>query len=386
MQQNKKILIYYSIFNIGGAERSTLKLINKLINLGHNVDLLLITKGGKFEYKINPKVKIYHLRRKAYGHKFKSAKGLKKIKYIFDLIGYLSTLIEQFLKAIFFRFKSYDSIVIGLHGLSPKFCVKNIKAKKYVQWIRNDLKNCDPQKKATNQINKYNKYIDYYLCVSQTSLDSFIELFPSLNKKAVKIYNLLEANNIIELSKQNSKVKFINEIPKSIKLLSVSRLQDKSKGVLRMADALKELISKGFNVQWYLIGEGEDKLKLKKHIQKLELENYMILLGKKDNPYPYFIKADIITVLSYYEGLCGVVNEAKILKKPLIATEFSGINEQIINNENGIIVKNDLESIIKGLEKLLKSNELQKKIAINGMPKSIVNDDAKIINFLNLIS
>ena len=111
----------------------------------------------------------------------------------------------------------------------------------------------------------------------------------------------------------------------------------------------------------------------------------LILLGKKSNPYPFFLQVDLIAVLSYYEGLCGVVNEAKILEKPLIATEFSGINEQINNYVNGIIVQNNHEAIIKEMSSILSNRKFIDKMQLNGLPEEIQNDTLKIKLFKSLL-
>jgi glycosyltransferase involved in cell wall biosynthesis len=109
-----------------------------------------------------------------------------------------------------------------------------------------------------------------------------------------------------------------------------------------------------------------------------DMQNDMVLLGQKSNPYPYFKQADLVAVLSYYEGLCGVVNESKILEKPLVATEFSGIKEQIENTVNGFIFENDFESIVEGMKKVLDSTSNLQATAINGMPNEIINDNYKV--------
>ena len=153
MKKNN-VLIYYSVFNLGGAERSTSKLITKLLDKGFKVEVLLITNGGEFQSEIDARAKVSWLRSGDFGNKYAESKGVKKAFYLFL---YLITRLEAFFKGIFYRFKTYKAVIIGLHGLSPNFCLKNIKADTYIQFIRNDLKNCDQNQKAQNQIKKYEK-------------------------------------------------------------------------------------------------------------------------------------------------------------------------------------------------------------------------------------
>jgi glycosyltransferase involved in cell wall biosynthesis len=288
--------------------------------------------------------------------------------------------LESKLKALLFKFKRYDVVIIGLHGLSPDFCLKSIKSECYVQFLRNDLSECDDEGKAKRNIQKYGAKINYYIAVSQTAKDSFIELFPNLSHKVKKIYNLIEAETIIE--KANKKINsedvelFSNE---DFIILTVCRIQDKSKALFRMADVFKKLTNEiSLKIKWVIIGDGLDIEDLEQHITALDLQDKMMLLGHRNNPYPYFLKTNLVAVLSYYEGLCGVVNEAKVLQRPLIATEFSGIHEQIQHKSNGFVVENNEDSIYNGLKYLLNNRALLDKMSVNNMPQSITNDDYKI--------
>ncbi len=379
MKVKNKILIYYSIFNIGGAERSTLKLVTKLLDQGFDVEVLLITNGGEFQNEIDSRAKVRRLRSGDYGSKYSANKGFKKVLY---LLLYLLTRVESVLKGFLYKLKTYKAVIIGLHGLSPKFCLENIKADTYIQFIRNDLKNCDQNFKAQNQIKKYGHLVDYYVCVSQTALDSFSELFPTLKQKGRKIYNLLQSNVILEKSKKE--VDNFLMSTKSTNILTVCRVQEKSKGVFRMANVLKKLLKLGYNITWYIIGDGVDFNRLKNHLEDLGLQDRMVLLGAKSNPYPYFKEVDLVAVLSYYEGLCGVVNEAKILERPLIATEFSGVREQITDGVNGFIFENSYEAILEGMIKVLDNPTNLNKTAVNGMPKEITDDNYKVEQLIKL--
>jgi glycosyltransferase involved in cell wall biosynthesis len=377
-----KILIYYSIFNVGGAERSTMKLITKLLDKQFEVEVLLITNGGKFQSQIDDRAKVRWLRSGDYGNLYAKNKGLKKVFFLFL---YAITRLEEFFKGFLYRFKTYKVVIIGLHGLSPKFCLTNVKADTYIQFIRNDLKKIgDKTHEIKYQFKKYGHLIDYYVCVSQTTLDSFTYLFPELKQKGIKIYNLLQSNVILEKAKEE--IIDSNWSKKTTNILTVCRIQENSKGIFRMAKVLKELLNLGYNITWYIIGEGHDFENFKKHLKEMKLEKRMILLGGKSNPYPYFKKADLVAVLSYYEGLSGVVNEAKILERPLIATEFSGIREQITEEVNGFIFDNSYDAILQGMIKLLDNPLRLNKTAVNGMPEEITNDKLKIEKLINLIN
>ena len=68
---NKRVLFHYSVFNTGGAERSTSKLMTSLCNRGWDVTLLLNIGGGDFESQVDPRITILHLRDKAFDQLFR---------------------------------------------------------------------------------------------------------------------------------------------------------------------------------------------------------------------------------------------------------------------------------------------------------------------------
>ena len=89
-------------------------------------------------------------------------------------------------------------------------------------------------------------------------------------------------------------------------------------------------------------------------VQDFDLEKYIIFLGKKKNPYPYFKISDYLILTSEYEGFPVVYNEAKILNLPVITTNVSD-SETIIGNNYGIIISKDINDIAKNMDMAIKS-------------------------------
>lgn len=375
---NKRILIHYPIFNIGGAERSTLKLVNKFLEADWHVDVVMTTGGGELENEIDNRANIKYLRNRSAGNRFLKNESLfQKVLALDDLVKYLIYRIQELYRKKNYKNIKYDLAMISLHGLSPDFCLNYVQANTTVQWIRSDLKLCDIEKKAHNHILKYGNRVDHYLCVSNTVHHSFCQLYPDLSSKAFRIYNMLEPEKILEKAEQ-SENPYGDYGSNVLKIVTVCRISDKSKGLLRMVHLLKRLADEHHNVVWFIVGDGPDREKVQEEIVKFDLQGKMILLGMKPNPYPYYKHADISATLSYFEGLCGAVNEAKVLGKPVIATKFSGVEEQIINGVNGLIVNNEMEAIYEGLKELITNESLRLRLTNNYLPPSIANDALKM--------
>ena len=92
------------------------------------------------------------------------------------------------------------------------------------------------------------------------------------------------------------------------------------------------------------------------------MEEHVIILGKKDNPYPYIKACDIYVQPSRYEGKSVTVREAQILCKPVVVTDYPTASSQIINGKDGVIVSLDNEGCTRGILDLINNKELQKSI------------------------
>lgn len=366
----KSVLFHYSVFNRGGAEKSTLKLMKLFLKKGWKVKLVLNFRGGGMEEDIPAEVEVEYLSRfhiASYRNKF--------VRYILKSIDLLTN------PFVFMKYKKecYDLACVGLQGLSPRFVCKIVDAKRRITFIRNDISLCEKQEKIILGIKKYEKNLDQIICVSKTAKESVDLLIPSCMEKTKVVYNVLDVN---EMKKQLE----ISENPfrESIylKVVSVCRMVDKAKGLFRMLEAYERLYEKGIVFEWYFVGDGVDLPRMKKIVENKPYRKFIHFEGEKKNPFPYYKYADLVAVLSYYEGLCGIVNEAKVSGAAVIATEFSGIHEQLIHGKNGWIVENNLEGIVKGMEEILTNTLMREVIRNSTYPNAILNDDDKINQIL----
>ncbi len=360
------VLYYYSKLNIGGAERSTVRMLNALAEHGDKVTLLLRWSDGTLEGELNSNIEIIHVKNEAKGFMSTFLKG-----YVWEGL--------QWVKGHFnirkIRKRSFDMAISGLFGYDPAPLFKNVKANCYVQMLRNDVLKTGTYGKTKEYMEHYGECFDLYLGVSEYTTNTFKEAYPLLSGRAHTLYNFMadidaDKDYPIPCEMQNDTDK--------IRIVTVGRIADIAKGVFRMVDVCKELNKKFSNFKWYIIGEGPDKQKLGEYIQNMGLNDVMILCKGTTDPFPYYAHGDLVAVLSYYEGLCGVVNEAKLMKRPVIATKFSAIDEQINNGINGYIVDNDKGAIIEKMLELLGNTELIHKTAVNGMNEEILDNNKKI--------
>jgi len=149
-------------------------------------------------------------------------------------------------------------------------------------------------------------------------------------------------------------------------ILSVGRLEDKNKGFSMLISALKLLISRGYNIDLAIVGEGPDKEMLMEHSQKLKVENQVHILGQLSDIELtcLYTKCDLFVLPSLLEPGGGLVLlEAMSFAKPIVATKVGGIPEIIEDGENGILVEPSPSALASGIEMLLSTPHLVEAFA-----------------------
>jgi len=197
-----------------------------------------------------------------------------------------------------------------------------------------------------------------------------MQLDKQIKKDKIKlIYNIC----VDELIEKQVKEQ-VNEFPQSEFLLLACGRLTKQKGFEHIINAMPEIITRYEAVHLMLIGEGEDRGKLKKLITKLNLDGHISMPGFCHNPYPYFREADVFILSSLWEGFGNVVVEAMYCETPVVATNCNYGPNEIIDRpgENGILVEVSSTSQIAGaVIQLLDDKQLRLDMAIAGKGRSL---------------
>lgn len=394
----KKILIAINSLTIGGSEKSLISLLGLLDYSKYEVDLLMFKKGEDFDKYIPIEVNIldepdYY---KFIYNKKDNMSIINKIKYIAcrlntsikirinnsskNKINTEQVLYKAQKNIIENQPKRYDVAIAYSQGMPTYYVVDKVKAEKKVAWI-----NCDY---ATTKYDKefdynYYKKIDKIIAVSQTIKKSIINLRPEYSNKIEVILDIVNPKLIENMSREEACLKTNTGC---INILTVARLSIFHKGYDLAVKAARLLRDDGYNFKWYVIGDGPDRNNLLRLISEFGLSEYFILLGKKDNPYPYMKSCDLYVQPSKKEGFGLTVAEAKILKRPIVCTNFNTAKELISNNIDGLIVEINENDIYNGIKKYLINTNFMSKIKRNldiQEPYNSVEEIKKIYNLLD---
>lgn len=383
----KKILFVINNLNCGGAEKALISLLETIDYSKVDVDLLLFKQEGIFMSKIPAQVnlliepenyKYFDMSiKKAIKELIKSGKLNIALARILSLYAFKTEKVGSVMEQRVWKYlsvaldkldKEYD-VAIGYLEKNPiYFCVDKVKAKKKIGWIHNDYDKLGMDKKIDN---KYFNKLDYVFTVSEECLSVLKSKFPQYESKFRLMYNIVSEETIKKLALE--KIEDITFNDDNINIISVGRLEYQ-KGFELAIEACSILKERGYKIKWNIVGEGKERSKLENLINELKLEDNFNLLGIRENPYPYIKKSDIYVQPSRFEGKSIAIDEAKILNKPIVVTNFSTAKDQIINNKNGIISEMNSKSLANEIERIICDKKLKKKIILNLSNEKIGNE------------
>lgn len=245
--------------------------------------------------------------------------------------------------------------------------LEKINAKRKLLWLHGKKNFLDKDLKFYDDI--YSK-ADTIVCVAKETENRFKKLMPKSAEKTCTIHNFYDINAINRKAKEQVEIPVIEE--DELMIVSVGRLS-KEKGFDRVPTVAQLLRTDGYKFKWLIVGHGDQYQSLQQEIIKYNLEENVQFIGYRENPYPYIKNCDIYVQPSYTEGYCTSTMEAKILGKIVVATDVSGMREQFVDGETGIIVESSAEGIYGGIKKIFDEIELRNVLSSNLNLEPITN-------------
>lgn len=379
----------------GGAEQMLLTLLRRIDPLQYDIDLLVLLGQGELRKKLPGSVRVLNteyseasvLSKK--GRKVLLGTVLRDCVRRSSLVRNIPYLVRNgaaMLKVHHLQSdkllwkvvsdasnepkRRYDLAVAFLEGGATYFVADHVRAKHRIAFIHVDYRMAGYTRELDHGC--YAK-MDRIFCVSKDNRTSFLKVYPELADRT-EIFSLSPDAGMV--TRRSLRPGGFTDAFDGIRLLTVARLVhqkrlDLSIEALRIyEEKRREEDSDLPEIRWYVLGEGDERRMLEEKIRTFHLERSFILLGVRDNPYPYFRQADLYVHCTGFEGRSIALQEARILGKPCIASDCCGNRELIRSGEDGLLVPLKAKNVEEAIEYLIthpkKAEELGKKARENG--------------------
>ena len=392
--EKKKLFIFNYFMYIGGAERALLGLLNSIDYTRYSVDLFLAMHVGEFMNLIPKEVNLLPENSRYAGY----ACPLKKILFSKNYMIGLARLnakrkFKNYLrnKGIAHSEASFQYVVremipylpeinpqveydLAISFIAPHNIVaEKVRAKKKICWIHSDYTRIDVNVELELPVWAG---FDHVMSISPDVSKTFLHVFPSLKDKILEMENILSPDFVRDRAEEK-RINYndstgpdiksnVSDDVKIINILSVGRFcepknYDNVPDICRRIISILSSLNSKLLIRWFLVGYGDEET-IRRKIKETEMDQYVIILGKRNNPYPYIKACDIYAQPSRYEGKSVTVREAQMLCKPVVVTNYPTASSQIQDGIDGRIVPMDNEGCAKGIADFILDKELQQRI------------------------
>lgn len=352
----QKLIFGITGLTLGGAERVLVDIANELSS-EFDITIFTLYGHGEFEKDLSDNIKLISYQNKSYNELSKLKRIMISLKLLFNKKALYKKYIDND--------NNYDTEIAFLEGpVTRLFSVKNDKAKK-IAWVHNDINQVfghGLKAKIKKLLDKkyYAKYNDIVF-VSNDNKEVFEETYNLNNNKHV-ILNYISVKRVLENAEASFGNVFKND---EVNFLTVARLTEQ-KAIDRLIKVHSKLIENGYKHRFFCIGDGPERSNLEDLIKVYNVQNTFILLGKKDNPYPYIKNCDVFALLSNYEGFPMTILEAKILNKPILITDTAA-REAVEGYNKSYITENSEEGVYEGIKNSIRMLSMKGSMQSQGV-------------------
>lgn len=367
----KRVFVIGRSLEIGGVEKALVGLLNSFDYSEYEVDLQLSILSGElipdlsknvnmlpqqsfFDWVTLRKDKIFNSIRLLINKPRLLFLYLKNIA--FGLVTHRMAEARQRMWADTIDFIPCNSVhydlALDFSGLFRYYTLEKVNSKEKYTWIHSDYRVFGLNPSYDEPLLSR---FDRICCVSKTCKLIFDDSFPGISDKSFVVPNIIDRSLIEKRAIEGAS---FNDGFDGIRLLDVTRI-DPNKGLDIAVDVCAELVNRGVNFRWYILGN--DPLGYRKTLEHIiedkKVGDYFRLLGFSSNPYSYMKDSDIIVHFSRFEGRSVAIDEAMALCKPILLTNYPTARDQISSGVTGIISEFEIDELVSNLMLLINSEE-----------------------------
>ena len=369
----KKLLFVIPTLRMGGAEKALVSLLKCLDPAQVSIDLFLFEHGGILQSElpawvhILPEDPVPRAMTLEFRYYWTDLLRRGKLRAAWTRLGMkLSPALRKRLhlqpefswrssSPLITPLSGFYDVAIGfLEGITDFFVIDKTYAAKKIGWVHTDFQN----KKLLPEEKAYYNQFDALATITDACRQSLIRLAEIPGEKVCVIENITVPSEVVRLAEQPAPFTWDDNL---CHLLTVARLEYQ-KGIDLAFSACKYLKDAGVPVCWHILGDGSMRKELEDAVRTAGMEHQFVLEGVTTNPYPYMKAAWAIVQPSRVEGKSIVLDEAKILKKRIITTNYPSVTDQLTDGINGIVTEMTPQAIAEGILRLMGDNELSARL------------------------
>ena len=371
---NNRIHLLFLVddFDYGGAQKHLVGLLNKINDKSFVLSLIILKNKTKMLAQIN-KQKIKNILLWHVNHKF-------DLKILIRI-------------ANFIKINAVDIVLCVneyplLYGISAKTIANNYC--KVIDIYHSTLnKDFKPSMKE-RFMRSFLLYSDHVVFVCENQKIYWTKEIGMKIKNSSVIHNGVD-KDFLEYSIDFNEVKSLREkygILKDDYLVGICAVLREEKRHTDLIDAICLLKDRGIKAKLLFIGDGPEKLILKKYISKKNIQKEIIFTGFKNDVRPMISICDCMAISSHnIETFSIAALESMALGKPMIMSNIGGASEQVIHDHNGYLYeKGNIFKLAEYIEQLgdIKNRNRMAKAA----KQMVINNfklDSMIAKYENLI-
>lgn len=384
----KKILFIIGTLQSGGVSKSLVNLLNVIDTKRYDIHLLVLDMNNNVQLSSLPNGVTVHVNTviQDLHHGLNGVFHLFKMGHFFVAIGSLLRMgISLFSKSYSgillsklmpcFSEEEFDTVIDYGGQQQLYYMVDKLKSSKKISFFHSDYSKWPYYKRADK---KYYPRIDKLFTISEKCVVSLKDHFPEISHKIFLFENITCPRVLYNLAKEKIDTSIFN----GTILLTIGHVWY-NKGTDLAVAAARILKEQGYDFTWLFIGKIADS-KYVDYVSSANLTENVKFLGVIPNPYPYIKYADMFVHPSRFEGKSIAIDEAKLMCKPIVATNFSTVNDQLTNGVSATICEMTSESLAKAIRDLI-DNEEKRNYYQNYLKNNIQDNSDEIFKLYKII-
>lgn len=202
------------------------------------------------------------------------------------------------------------------------------------------------------------KQTDFLIALTKRCRDEHLDRRVGTLPQWVVVPSGVNEKNFAERSRQRSEILASLGIPPDRKVIGFFGRLAPVKGCGYLIEALPAILDSVPESCCLIVGDGEERRKLEKEVQKPNLEGRVHFAGHQEDISALLSVVDVLVVPSLNEGMGRVIVEGGFLAKAVVGTRVGGIPDLIEDGETGLLVEpRNAGQIAQAAVRLLKDTE-----------------------------